>query len=143
MPIRSALSDGLYQNEKYMTAHRQHYLNGVLQDSCSLQAGTTPDSGIPRKNRVASRPAAFWAAPMHIAIPPNPTMMSGKKNFPLYFFMSKFDGMRKAVTMKYVMLIAQLNWIPSRPRSVRMFWGVSAWRTPAYPIFARSRYARK
>jgi hypothetical protein len=88
MPILHARSDGLYQNEKYM-----------------IQAGTTPLSGIPRKNLAVNNPAAFFTALILATTIPNPIMIHGKYFFPLTVFMSN----SKAVTMKYVMDTAQLN----------------------------------
>ena len=133
IPIRSARSEGLYQKLKYITtmSSSAHALVHGVSNMDILHAGTTPLSGRPRKNLVAKRPAAFCTAPMHIAMPPNPSMMNGKKNFPEYFFIRRLDGMRNAVTMKYVIDMAQLNCMPWRLRSVRIFCGVSAWSTPA------------
>jgi len=60
--ILKALSDGLYHIEKYMT-----------------QAGTTPASGMPRKNRAVRRPAAFLVPAMLITIIPQTINTHGKK----------------------------------------------------------------
>jgi len=73
----------LYQKEKYM-----------------IQAGTTPDSGIPRKNRAATRPPNELTAAMQQTIVPKQTMTQGKYLFPENLFMTRFDGMSSSVTMK-------------------------------------------
>jgi hypothetical protein len=95
-------------------------------------AGTTPDSGIPsqitrsadmetcrqacrhspRKKRAANNPLGPFVAAIQHTIVPNPIMMHGKYLLPLTVFISRFDGISRRVTMKYVIDIDQLNWIP-------------------------------
>ena len=45
------------------------------------QAGTTPASGIPRKKRAVSKPAAFVQAAIDITMMPQRIMTVGKKFF--------------------------------------------------------------
>ena len=84
-PILQALSLGLYQNEKYM-----------------IDAGTTPLSGMPRKNRAASILEVVLTAEMDATTTPKRHIMIGKYRFPENFFISRFEGRSKRVTMKYV-----------------------------------------
>lgn len=84
-PILQALSLGLYQNEKYM-----------------MDAGTTPLSGMPRKNRAARNPGGPLTVEMHATTVPKRHMTIGKNRFPENRFISRFDGKSRSVTMKYV-----------------------------------------
>lgn len=58
------------------------------------QAGTTPDSGIPKKKRAARRPLKLFTEAIQHTIVPKAHMMSGKYRLPEIFFMSKFDGIK-------------------------------------------------
>jgi hypothetical protein len=80
---RRARSEGLYHIEKYITT-----------------AGTTPASGIPRKNREARRPEAFFVAAIDMEMTPKVTITRGKKYFADIFFMAIFAGKINAVTAK-------------------------------------------
>jgi protein involved in ribonucleotide reduction len=93
--IRRARSEGLYHMEKYIT-----------------QAGTTPASGTPRKKRPVRSPVASLTAAKHMDTVPKRTITVGKKYFGETFFMAIFAGIRNAVTAKYVIETAQLNWVP-------------------------------
>lgn len=58
--------------------------------------------GIPRKNRAASSPAAFFVAEIQHTTVPKPHMMSGKYRLPEIFFISRFDGIKSKVTTDVV-----------------------------------------
>lgn len=82
-PIRHARSTGLYQKEKYM-----------------MQAGTMPDSGIPRKNRAANSPAEFLHAAIVMTMVPQSTIATGKNFLAEKVFIKRLDGIKNKVTGK-------------------------------------------
>lgn len=67
-----------------------------------IDAGTTPLSGMPRKNRAVSNPVAPLTVDIHATTVPKRHMIAGKNLLPENFFISRFEGNNKAVTMKYV-----------------------------------------
>ena len=81
--MRYARSVGLYQKLKYM-----------------MHAGTNPDSGMPRKKRAVSKPAAFFVAAIHMTTVLQMVMITGKYRLAEYFFMSRLEGINKMVTTK-------------------------------------------
>ena len=65
-----------------------------------MHAGTTPDSGTPKKNRAARRPEAFLTAAIQLTIVPKRHIMIGKYILPESFFITRFDGIKRTVTEK-------------------------------------------
>jgi hypothetical protein len=78
IPKRSARSEGLYQTS--VSCQREFEYKGRMnqQEKYMTQVGTTPASGIPRKKRDVSKPAAFLVAEMAQTMVPNKSMIRGK-----------------------------------------------------------------
>lgn len=105
--MRNALSDGLYHIEKYI-----------------MLADTIPASGIPRKKRAMSNPAAVLHAAMQMTIVPKRKQAIGRYTFADIFFIKRLDGRRPAVAAKYVIDTAQLKSVPLRPKECSREFGV-------------------